>query len=227
MDLVYIVRAGENDELRWSLRSAAVHLAHERVWVVGGGPGWLTGVERIPNRDSPRKRIAALAGLLAACRHPGISDEFVLMNDDFYVTEPIASVPALHIGDLNKTITQIPPGSARHRGLAETARVLVRRGVQDALCYEGHYPLVVHKGGMCDALMAAGHSDLIHPRTVYGNVAKIGGTLTSDCKVRDSQSSLPGGPFASTSDETFAHGLVGQQLREMFPVPSRYERGAA
>ena len=47
MDAVYYVRPGDrNDELRYSLRSLA-NLPHDRVWIVGHTPPWVTGIESI------------------------------------------------------------------------------------------------------------------------------------------------------------------------------------
>ena len=55
MDLVYVVRDGANPELRYSLRSVAVNLPHDRVWIVGHVPAWITGCETVPTVQAGRK----------------------------------------------------------------------------------------------------------------------------------------------------------------------------
>lgn len=102
MDVVYYVRPGErNEELRYSLRSLQ-NMPHERVWLVGHKPAWVTGVEHIPNRSngsSPQHN--ATSHLLAACDAVP-AERFVVFNDDFYVMEPIEHIPALHAGPLSE-----------------------------------------------------------------------------------------------------------------------------
>ena len=54
MDLVYICKPGDNEELRYSIRSAVKNLKFDNLYLVGGKPDWYDGkfiaVEPIPNK---------------------------------------------------------------------------------------------------------------------------------------------------------------------------------
>ena len=53
MDLVYICGPGDNEELRYSIRSAVKNLKFDNLWVVGGKPKWYVGnyLEVIQNKS--------------------------------------------------------------------------------------------------------------------------------------------------------------------------------
>ena len=49
MDLVYIVKNSEvNEDLRYSLRSVAKFVPHDKIWIVGYKPSWVQNVEYLP-----------------------------------------------------------------------------------------------------------------------------------------------------------------------------------
>src|SRR5690606_40329879 len=91
MDVVYLVRPGNrNEELRWSLRTL-VNLPHDRVWIVGHLPNWIDRhkVQYLRTEQYELKHTNTLNNLATACDHSDISDRFVLMNDDFFVLQPV------------------------------------------------------------------------------------------------------------------------------------------
>ena len=88
MDLVYICRSGDNEELRYSIRSMVANVPHDNLWVVGGKPSWYIG-KHIPVKQSDDKYDNARNNLKAIVESSEISDRFILVNDDFYVTKPI------------------------------------------------------------------------------------------------------------------------------------------
>ena len=97
-DIVYVVRAADkNEELRYSLRSLA-NLPHAKVWIAGYCPSWVQGVGVIPVKSRTHGHQHAKASLRAACEHPEVSDEFVYMNDDFFVMQPLDELPVMHRG---------------------------------------------------------------------------------------------------------------------------------
>lgn len=228
-DVVYLVRGGRNEELRYSLRSL-YHLPHDRVWVVGANPPpWLTGVERIGVRQQQYKFADVPLKLLAACRHPEISDPFWLFNDDFFVTRPVDGFPLLHRGPLRAQMA-CGWGESYRQGADRTARLLVSWGHRDdgLLSYELHMPLWVRKREFVEAWQRAQFVDFTIPtcfRSLYGNHAQLGGREVDDAKVRDCDSLPdPDAPAVSTTDRTFARGEVGRWIRARLPDPSPYER---
>jgi len=85
MNFVYICRGGENEELRYSLRSVVNSFPDSAVWVVGGIPKWYSG-NKISIEQNAGKWANAVNNLNAITESPDIPEEFVLMNDDFFIT---------------------------------------------------------------------------------------------------------------------------------------------
>lgn len=228
MDVVYVVGPQKRtDELRYSLRSLAAHVPHDRVWIVGHKPRWVRGVEHIPRGQFSTKWLNSTANLRAACEHPDVADEFVYMNDDFFIMRPLEETPVLHRGPVADVAARTP--LSRYRaGMMATARVLRSQGVEEPLSYEMHVPLVVDKAKMLNALNLpeARSIPVLHKRTLYGNLAGIGGEQAPDVKVQSASQEPPEDPlFLSTNSGAFTDGPVGQLIREAFPDPCRYEDG--
>jgi hypothetical protein len=84
MDFVYICRSGQNEELRYSIRSVVKYFKSSEIWVVGGKPDWYSGnyifVEDIGNKfyniNNCYKNII---------NDNRISNDFIIMNDDFFL----------------------------------------------------------------------------------------------------------------------------------------------
>lgn len=226
MDIVYLVKPGErNEELRYSLRSLAL-VPHNRVWIVGYRPAWLRNVEHIPSSSRLGKWGNLPVDLLAAARHPGISERFAYWNDDIFALEAMDAVPVRHRGALEAHANTHAP-SPYQLGKRQTAQLLRRWGIADPLNYELHIPLVMDKATLCDAIPRAQADRRIAAlayRSLYGNVAGVGGEPMADVKIVNSRQPIPAGwPFVSTSDGSFASGRVGKEIRQRFPLPSPYE----
>lgn len=89
MDVVYILKENqENLELKYSLRSLK-NLKHDRVFIVWHKPYWVQNVIHIPAEDPYKiKSLNALHKITIACKDERISEDFILMNDDFYILKP-------------------------------------------------------------------------------------------------------------------------------------------
>lgn len=215
MDVVYYVRPGEhNEELRYSLRSLA-NLPHDRAWVVGHKPAWVTGVEHISGNTARGPQANAIANLGLACEAIR-AERFVVFNDDFYVMDPVLAVPTYHAGPLSE---RTRPMSADLR-IARDA--LAELGHKDPIDWTLHLPFVVWRRRL-ERVLAL----LTSPaewRTMYGNLAGIAGERADDVKVRRRSDPIPDGPFLSSSPATFP--ALARLLRQRFPTPGPYEVAA-
>lgn len=224
LDLVYTLAVQANyDELRYSLRSVEANLPHRTVWLVGGRPRWAKNVRHIETRQNAGKWANQEANLRAAAEHPEVSDPFVMMNDDFFLLDPVDGIPPLHQGTLGEV-------AARRRGRHEwMARLYATRDYcgPDALAYDSiHVPMVFHKDRLLDVLDDCQGTRML-VRSVYGNRAQIGGERHPNVKVSAVRRDLPSdhtSPFVSTDDRSFADRPIGERIRARFPTPSRYER---
>lgn len=215
-DLVWVVRDGDdNDELRWSLRTA-VNLAHGRVWLVGGQPSWTRNVQRIGLRQPSDKWAAVLGNLNAVADHPDISETFVLMHDDYFVLEP-ASLADWHRGPWEQVLAGYKHRRDRY---AQMLRKAARRW-PDGFCWDAvHRPMLMEKGRLRDVL-DDGCTGLY--RSHYGNLHDLQGTQVPDCKVKNNRPPKPT-TFLSTSDASFRRGEAGRMIRRMWPHKGPYER---
>lgn len=228
MDVVYVNRDGENPELRYSLRTLQ-NVVHGRVWIFGGAPSWIN-----PDTVTHRRRVqkgspyaSTRAHIAAACNTKEVSDPFLLWNDDFFVMEEVGEVPPLHRGSLRAMVERFADVKTLWvRGMQETANALLQSGYDDALSYDLHAPLIVHKAEMREALRWASRAknDAVHVRTFYGNLANLGGTEIADPKMVRRGDPFPRGPWLSSGDDTF-RSTVEPVLRYLFPDPSNYEIG--
>ncbi|MFD7516083.1 hypothetical protein ACFV85_14950 [Streptomyces niveus] len=229
MDVVYVVEPGDgNEELRYSLRSLAAHLPHDRVWIAGHRPAWVSGdVGHIPTTQQGSRFRNSTGNLRAACEHPDVSEEFAYFNDDFFVMEPADEVPRWHRGPLDAVIASTR-SSLYRRGAQATALLMSRMRLDTdgpLLSYEMHAPMVVTKAGMLQALDAGAGLPVLHKRTLYGNMQQLGGDQADDVKVRTLDDGPPDAAFWSTSDAAFTGGRIGVLIRAAFPDPCRYEDG--
>jgi len=93
MDAVYILGKGslvQNAELRYSVRSLVQNMRDlDSVFIVGERVDFLPTALHIPAEDEyPKAWQNALYKTRLACANQQLSTEFLLMNDDFFLTKP-------------------------------------------------------------------------------------------------------------------------------------------
>jgi hypothetical protein len=233
MDIVYICRPGENEELRYSIRSAVKNLPHDKIWVVGGKPSWYKGnYIEVSQRRSKYKN--ARANMNAIVRSTEISDDFILMNDDFFILSKIDFPKYYHAGQLSNKISYFEsthPRSKYTHLLKKSMRVLNEYGIQYPKDYALHVPFVMNKQKLAEILPLS-----ISWHLAYGNIYNVGGTLVKsrrgtgkDVKVYLKSGELTAFSnssisklYLSSDDASFL--LLKKRLEEMFPEPSQYEK---
>lgn len=227
MDLVYICRSGDNEELRYSIRSAVANYPHSKIWVVGAKPSWYTG-NFIPVKQTTSKYSNVRRSLEEIQTNGLISEEFILMNDDFFIIKPVKKVKHFHGGLLLDKVHQyqdLNMGSSYTRMLEQTYSRLTRMGVEAPLDYDIHVPMIMSRKGLREALKGQ-----TLWRSTYGNLFSVGGTEMSDVKVYGS------GPlklksydinnlkydYLSTNDDSFEM-IKEALLKDLFPHATMYE----
>lgn len=231
MDIVYIVKPSNvNEELRHSLRSVAANVPHRRIIIAGHKPTWVKGVTHIPTlQQNPSKYLNAEENWAAAMNHPGVSADFVLFNDDFFVMNPITEIPAAHRGDLDDVIEYYSgKPSAYLSNMQATKDVLNALAFTDLKSYALHIPMVMNKErrkllATITALVNPMHLDT-QMRTLYGNFWRVGGVLMDDVKVNGRGGKFDHkSTFLSSSDDSFKYGEIGVFIRERFNTKCKYE----
>lgn len=224
-DIVYVVRPGEkNEELRFSIRSVIANLPHRKVWIAGYCPKWLgNDIGVIKTQTRPGGHVSAKANLRAACEHPEVSEEFVYMNDDFFVMQPLNELPVMHRGSLAEVAKSDKMASSYQRHIGKTLEVLEKRGIQEPLMYDLHGPMTVTKTGMLEVLELCRKVPMLQERTLFGNLQHVGGEKRHNYKLWRTRRDWQSWPFLSSNDNNFRTDTIGQFIRSKFSEASPYE----
>lgn len=238
-DIVYTVRntpENNSEELRYSLRSLR-NLGHQNVFVVGEKPDWLMNVIFIPVAQDRTKRENVMNNITAAVNNHQVSDDFILMNDDFFIMKEMQALPNLHFGPMADLIesyeNRYPEGSDYIDLMKKQYELLLEQGIKVPISYELHSPMMFNKYKMVDMLNTKGPQ--YQMRSHYGNIYHIGGEQAEDVKLfmepRHNPSEYNEAPleymnkqlFLSATGGSFNRGLPGRYIRAVFPQKSIYE----
>lgn len=213
MDVLYVTGNDDpNDELRYSLRSL-VNIPHNQVFICGYKPSWVQNVIHIPDPNDKSPQENSNSHLLKACLDERLSDDFLFMNDDFYIMKQMPWVPVFHQGLLVDRIDQYKSGHRMNQAYSLITTQLALDN-PDALSYELHIPMMMNKQKVVDMFSNTNLKMIaIRPRTLYGNIYKVKGLEKEDVKGSQNQ------------DEAFlsSGGDPGGFVRRSFPTPSPYE----
>lgn len=224
MKAVYSIRPGDNEELRYSLRSLEVNMPFiDEVIVIGQPPKWLsTDVEVIDFVHRGENKVMTRKGLDKFLIVKKSLGDFIYMNDDFFAMRKMSDLPSLDRGRLEDVIGSLSPGSYR-KSAEKTMTILEKFGTERPYkSYELHMPMMLNTEGLNEVFY---WTDTLAPsfyqvqfRTVYGNFYLAGDESNSvdDCKNVDL---LSCGDFYSSSDHLFDQSGI----KEIFKTPSKYE----
>jgi len=231
MDIVYMVRDGEtNEELRYSLRSL-VNLPHDNVIFAGHKPSWVQNVTHIRRQQVYHsKYINTTRNLMKVCNDPYVSDDFILMNDDFFIMKPVPVLPNFHRGPL-LTVERYYRnlGATDYAlGIEQTKNYMISLGLDPfkMLSYELHVPMNMNKKNFIDMItqqQATMNIPVIHKRTLYGNLYHEGGIRMEDVKIFTDSYPDTNATFLSSDDTSFERYKVGEYIRKQFKDKSPYE----
>lgn len=227
MDIVYTLAQNyTGEELKYSLRSLE-NIPHERVFFVGGCPKWAKDIIHIPTNQTGTKYKNTTYNLKTVCQDERISDDFIFMNDDFFILEntTLEDLNA-YDGTVQSNIDRLNKkgGSAYCSGAEDTQKLIKSLGINTPLSYELHIPFIFNKHKFLEMLDIKGALDIpcLHKRTLYGNLYLKGGKDMRDVKIFP-YSGFCGktGQFLSCSNDGFP--CVAEFLKKKFPTKSIYE----
>lgn len=239
VDVVYPLGRGSqhNDlELRYSLRSLEYYVHNIRkIFIVGDIPKWIDKekIVHIPAKDQYGKRaLNVYAKIFYACEHPDITDDFLLMNDDFFFirVRDASKFPFYYRGNLKDFLSS--PGTSGYRlMLANTYKVLKEKGF-GTRHFGVHVPMLINKLaftyllGDFDFDKGKGYSF----RCLYGNLRMLEATYITDPKLynpcRDAEEVAKKVSYRevfSISDASL-NPAMQKYLEEKFPEVSPFEK---
>lgn len=241
MDIVYVFKGDpENDseELRYSLRSLK-NIEHDKVFLVGEKPNWVKNIIHIDVPQDRSKNENVKRNLRTAVNDDRISEQFLLMNDDFFIMKKVKADNVYNMGYMRKVIKnydkRYPEGTDYIDNMKRLYDRLISMGFKKPVSYELHVPIVINKNLAKRLFASVGDGRLYQFRSFYGNFSGIKGKRIKDVKVfkeiRHNDRSYNRNPvkylskqtFISATGGAFKTGLVGEFLRNSFKEKSEYE----
>lgn len=150
IDLVYLYSAGSNtNEIRYSLRSFQKHISGlGKLFIVGDDPGIFKDFTHIPMGNIHGVNLARniYEKILAACRHPEVSNPFICASDDYFLLHDyIASeLPFYHKGDFKPIIQLLSPTNYYKTYVEVTYEALVEKNLPTKW-FNVHFPILYDK----------------------------------------------------------------------------------
>ena len=182
MDLVYMLKMGNyNPDLKYSLRSVEKYVSgFDRIWVVGHKPVWIQNVEYLRVSQDSTKYRNSLKNIISMCMCKDISDDFVLMNDDFIAHDYVNVKTDLNLclKTLDEKIKRFEtyPHSSWREGFKTIKQLLVDLGSDHFMDFEVHAPMIFNKHKFLNIInndkiveFVKNHT-VLHYRTLYGNI---------------------------------------------------------
>jgi len=234
MDILYILGTGsvwQDNEIRFSLRSAEKNILDlERVFVVGENPDFLQNIEHIPCPDSYGiKWRNAYTKLLTACKNPNLSEDFLLLNDDFFVLKPIkaSDYPFYFSAIFSKNNSFV---KARFLTTPQQTATQLPRRIKDVRNFAVHRPVRLNK----TKYLAMPRFDLqmtgFSPRSYYCNYYDVPGVQCADINLSPRLSAAQFEKISaertdmSIFSDTARSPIFRQWIFDKFPEPSRFEK---
>jgi hypothetical protein len=233
-DLLYILGTGsrwQDNEIRYSLRSAQKNFPHRRVVVVGEHPSWMCNIKHIGCKDhyGDKKLKNSIYKLATALRDPHLSQQFVLMNDDFFFMKPVDIVEPACKGLLSTTLGKHPTRDGYYYMAMKAAYIrLLDYGIAQPKDFGMHVPIMLDKAKArktMELFGGAGHGYLF--RTMYGNLWHDDAPRMVDKKLKafpKDTSTIARLTYLSTDPTVVLEGAFQKWIQAKFPTPSRYER---
>lgn len=197
MDLVYILKPQEvNSDLKYSLRSVAKFCTFRNIWLVGYKPTWTTNVNYIQTLQNKGKYKNSIINYLAACNCPDISDNFVLMNDDFFAIDTISNWEVdtnLYLGTLEDEIEHYKDKENKSKwqyAFSHAVDLLDKLNCNNHLNFETHLPIIINKQKFIEMMELSvikefcETSHVLHKRSIYKNLY-FDNTYTKPVKIKD------------------------------------------
>jgi hypothetical protein len=225
MDIVYPLKTYPSQDLLYSVRSIAENLPHNKVFFAGGYPVWAKDVIYVPTTQNGHKWSNAKGNINTACEWDMLSDDFILMNDDFYLMRPIDELKNYHNGIIKEMVKRFPLSSYRKR-LEKTQEYLESIGITEPVSFELHLPITYNKEKLKFVQTEHNPKGDYATRSIYGNLYLTEAEyLEKDVKKYDKDHTIGDDETWVSSSDRFIATPEFRKIRYKYKVKCRYEYG--
>ena len=183
--------------------------------MVGQPPPWRKQIYLEQGRD---KYANSTDCLIAACLDDRVTDPFYYWNDDFFMLDDNA-ITTWHRGDIAEHIRAIGQSNTYRSAGVKMHMLLEQLHISTRYSYELHIPIAIYKADFIEAISVLREMGVQEhfKRTLYGNMARLGGDPRPDVKITGTGSGIPqDADWVSSSNNSFHQGELGRQLRARF-----------
>lgn len=210
----------DDNELRYSLRSLEKHTKDPEVTIIGSAPEWLNlgKVQFIPIPEPSGNRLFRVGAKFVAAL-PYLPDNFIYMNDDYFLMEPIVDFETIYIGTLRQTIAMtLGEGylSVHVKGQQDTLEALLDYS-SEPLDYDAHAPMPMTRDLVFQCATVFPFWNDLQLKCIYGNYLQVGGVQGPNAKTPK----WSGWRYLSTDE--YPTDEMKKLLHSTFPEPSRFE----
>jgi hypothetical protein len=230
MDLLYVVGKNslwENNELKFSLRSAERHLKFNKVFIIGYKPPYLNekAIHIFAPDNTGHKYTNVAAKIKFLLGDERIPEEFIFMNDDFFLLKDYDPVPYFFNKTIRDWIEHYPFNKGRYYKEIKKLGLAFPEGKY----FELHFP-IVYKKAKAKAVIEKYKMELtLMLRSYYCNeyMGEISPLEESrDYKIYTDSKIAPvfeSAPFVSSTNQIALSGEFKSKLLLRFPKKSKYE----
>lgn len=233
MDILYpLKKTNSNEELRYSLRSLQ-NITHDKVIIVGDIPEWVNEefVYYIPTHNLPNRYQATTNNIMCACQSKELSENFILMNDDFFILKPIVeedlNLDRGLMEDVVRYYHKTRPSLTNYdRNVEQAMKELKSLGFDNPISFELHTPMIINKHKFLN-IIGKLSTDALHTckRSVYGNYFVKNSKTIEDVKILSnfstSKLNLHDHKFISVSEGAWPR--LKNIIADKFPKKCVYE----
>lgn len=228
MDVVYMYKDWPLNwiELRYSLRSL-VNIEHDNVYIVWDKPDWLNNVIHIPLKDDLGSKFENVRRKYRrVCLDKRISNDFIMMNDDFYILKPLDKIWYYIRWKLRMVVWELQKKVWHTRFFK--AIEWVYKMYPDWECFSVHTPIVFNKRKLLK-IMKKYWNTLTCKRSLYCNYYNIKWEYLkwwdTDCKLWGNKeiSIWEEQEFLSSNNDIVDKWEFIKLLHKKFPHKSKYE----
>lgn len=226
MDILLYARGGENEELRYAVRTWCENLKFDKLFAVGGPfPRWFKPDVLIENPATLPTMAQCYDNLIKGLSHPDLSANLLVMMDDVFILDYVGKwTTNLDRGTLDSQYKRLK-NNGPYAQLIHNTDVLLCDEMDDPLSYESHAPFLCEKSTLLETLEDIGpdRAPYILWRSVYGNRYDIPHEFRLDAKLKDQSSHIPQQTVVISTNESSWRGKAGKAIENWFPYKSKYE----
>jgi len=225
LDIIYLYKLSNTEELKYSLRSIERNLPHKKVYIVGDRPDWIQNITHIPIADlTSTKGINTAFKLKQISLNPNIDENFAVFCDDYFILKPIKDIEHYHSKDL-KTLLEFRKNHNKHwKALKRVLEIF-----PEGLNYDVHHPYLFNKEKLKALFEKYDYRQNYAIASLYCNEYKVESIKVVDNKIREitkfkARILDPNLNFLSTSNNFFNTIEVQNYIKNKFPNKSKYEK---